>query len=795
MADPAQDSLSRMTPEQLLEAATIRHRAGDLAEAHSLYRQILAVAPTHVAALFRSGLLELQDGRPEAALVLIERAAAAAPDDPRPFLGFGQVLQRLSRWNGAAAAYRRVLQLEPRSADAHFGLGVSLQSQRDYDGAIGAYRRAAEFQADFFAALNNLGNCLQRCGRLAEAEAAYRRALSLRPEEAGAMANLGTVLQGIGRIDEAIALLRAAAEAQPLETAHAVNLGIALCRRRDFAAAEAVLLPAFERDRTSADAAFNLGNALHGLGQPRAAAELYRQAAALRPNFADALVNLGNTRKELGEFGAAAEAYETALRAQPDSVVALNNLGCLLRTLGRYDDAETAFRRGLQLEPRHAILYDNLGSVLKDAGELDAAIDCFRKSLELNPHSAATHGNLAYALSFQSLQPTAILEECLRWNERFAAPLRPYTDHVNDRSTDRRLRIGYVSPDFRDHCQSLFTIPLLSRHDHAAFEVFCYAAVERPDGVTRRIAAFADTWHDVRAMEDAHLADLIRRDRIDILVDLTMHMAGARPLVFARKPAPIQIAWLAYPGTTGLHAIDYRLSDERLDPAGYDDHYAERTLRLPDSFWCYDPLTEEPQVNALPALERGYLTLGCLNNPCKLTDATLRLWSGVMRALPDARLQLMSPPGAHRLRLLQRLAGHGVEGERVSFVPFRQRADYLRSYHGIDLGLDTFPYNGHTTSLDACWMGVPTVSRIGDTCVGRAGLSQLFQLGLPHLAADTDRGFIETTVALADDLPRLAELRLGLRARLERSPLMDASRFAGNIEATYRNVWRRYCLQ
>jgi predicted O-linked N-acetylglucosamine transferase (SPINDLY family) len=272
-----------------------------------------------------------------------------------------------------------------------------------------------------------------------------------------------------------------------------------------------------------------------------------------------------------------------------------------------------------------------------------------------------------------------------------------------------------------------------------------------------------------------------------------MHMANGRLPVFARKPAPIQVAWLAYPGTTGITAMDYRFSDPRLDPPGFDNQYSERTIRLPDSFWCYDPLADQPDVNTLPALELGYLTLGCLNNPCKLTGHTLRLWNGVMRALPDARLLLMAPPGPHRLQLLQRLAAHDIASERVTFVPVRSRADYLRSYHDIDLGLDTFPYNGHTTSLDSFWMGVPVITRVGQTCVGRAGLSQLFHLNLLELAAETDEAFITTAVALANDLPRLAALRQQLRARLELSPLMDAKRFALNIEAAYRQTWQDYC--
>lgn len=753
--------MSTPTLDQLLETATERHRAGNLTAARALYQEVLAAMPDHALASFRAGLLELQDGHPQTALQLIERAAAAAPDEPRYHFGLGQTLQALDRQRDAAAAYRRALQADPRSTDAHFALGTALQALRDASGAIGAYESA----------------------------------IALQPDHAGATSNLGIALQDCGRIDEAVRFLRAAADLQPLGVSHAVNLGIALCRQRQFAAAEAAIRRALELQPDNPEALFNLGIALHGLGKLREAAGQYRRALELRPDFAAALNNLGGVHKELGEFALAETAYGSAIRSRPDDVVALNNLGCLLRTLGRIEEAERMLRRGLQVNPRHGALHDNLGSVLKDAGELDAAIDCFRTAVELDSSNPASHGNLAYALCFQSLQGSEILEECLRWNDRFAAALCPRgRGYANDPAPDRRLRIGYVSADFREHCQSFFTIPLLSRHDHTAFEVFCYASVERPDDTTRRIAGYADHWRDVRTLDDAALAAAIQEDRIDLLVDLTMHMAGGRPLLFARRPAPVQIAWLAYPGTTGMGAMDFRLSDPRLDPPGFESHYSEATIRLPDSFWCYDPLTDEPEVNALPAADRGYVTFGCLNNPCKLTDSTLRLWGAVMRALPDSRLRLLAAPGRYRERLSQRLSAVNIGAERVSFVAYRPRADYLRSYHDIDIGLDTFPYNGHTTSLDSLWMGVPTVSRVGDTCVGRGGLSQLFQLGLADLAAESDPAFVGAAVALARDLPGLAELRRQLRGRLERSPLMNAERFARSIESAYRSAWKAHRL-
>ena len=701
----------------------------------------------------------MQDGHPELALARIAAASAAAPDDARYRIGLGQALQALGRWHEAAQAYESALRLQP----------------------------------DFPDIAGSLGICLQRSGQWAPAAAAHRKALAQQPQNAAVMANLGTVLREMRELPEAVDLLRAATELEPLVASHAVNLGIALYDQRYFAAAERVLSQTLARHAEDADAAFNLGNALHALGRSPEAVDRYRQAVSLRADYVDALINLGNVHTELGEFTSGIAAYEAAILVRPDSVVALNNAGCLMRTLGRMDEAEDLLRRALGVDPLRAALYDNLGNVYKDAGALDDAIECYRKALEIDPGSAPTHGNLAYALSFQSPDPQPILEECLRWNERFAAGLRPPARgriRTTPDDSGRRLRIGYVSPDFRDHCQSLFTIPLLSQHDHESFEIICYSSVKRPDALTRRIAGYADVWRDVRPLDDETLCRVIREDGIDILVDLTMHMAGGRPLVFARKPAPVQIAWLAYPGTTGMAAMDFRLSDPRLDPEGYDSHYRERTLRLADSFWCYDPLTEGPQVNDLPAVERGYLTFGCLNNPCKLTGRTLRLWGGVMRALPNSRLLLMAPAGRHRLRLLQRLVEQSIAAERIDFIQFQPRCDYLRSYHQIDLGLDTYPYNGHTTSLDSAWMGVPVVTRVGGTSVGRAGLSQLFQLGQLDLAAESDDAFVGIAVDLANDLGRLAQLRSGLRSRMQRSALMDAARFARQIEGAYRTAWK-----
>jgi predicted O-linked N-acetylglucosamine transferase (SPINDLY family) len=684
---------------------------------------------------------------------LFERVASEDPSNPAAIFGIGQLEMQAGKLQQAVAAYRRAAELVPTSAQVHFSLGLALQTTGDPADAI----------------------------------AAHRQALRLDPQFAAALSNLGAALLAVGQTDNAIEPLESAARIEPTVASHCINLGSALSRQRRFAEAEAVLRKAIELDPRSAQASYNLGVALGGKGERSAAADAYRQATVLNPKFADAHANLGAVLQEMGDAGGALDAFHAAIKADPACLAAYNNAGCAFRSMGNLDDAETVLRQALSRGLVSSALYSNLGNVLKDAGLLDEAIECYRKAIELNPDDTGAHGNLCYSLSFLATDGREILDECRRFNQRHALPVfhsLPLAERVKP-SDSRRLRIGYVSGDFRDHCQTLFTLPLLSHHDRGEFEIYCYSSVQRPDDYTRRLMPLADVWRDVRFLDDAALAQRIRDDQIEVLVDLGMHMGTGRPMVFGRSPALVQVAWLAYPGTTGIDAIQYRLTDWQLDPQGSDNQYSEHSIRLPHTFWCYDPLADVP-INPLPALSIGTVTFGCLNNPCKLTDRTLSMWAAVLREVGASRLIVLAPPGRFRQRLADRLAAQGIDLTRVTFHSYRARPEYLQTYHDIDIGLDTFPYNGHTTSLDSFWMGVPVVTRVGQTAVGRGGLSQLHNLGLPELAGDDDAQFVRIAVDLARDLPRLNQLRQSLRSRMERSPLMDAPTFARNIEAAYR---------
>ncbi len=750
------------TIPEALAVAIEHHRAGRLREAETIYRQILAADPNHLDAWHLLGLIACQVGKHQAGVECIQRALTLKPDWAPAHFNLGNAWKDQGKLDLAIACYQRALQLDPDYAEAHNNLGLAWRDHGDLDQAVACYQQTIRLRPGFALAHNNLGNALALAGKPDEAAACYQRALQLEPGYAEAHNNLGSVLKGQGKLDEAVACYQRALELEP----------------------------------GCAEVHNNLGNVFMDEGKLDEAAACYQRALRLKPDDADAINNLGNVFKDRGELDEAAACYQRALQRKPDYALAHYNLGLVCHDRGDLDEAVACYRQALRWDPAYAIAYNNLGNALKDQGNLGEAVASFRRAVELEPDVPTAHSNLLYTLVFcPGYDARAILEEHRLWSRRFAEPLaRLIEPHSNDRSCHRRLRIGYVSPDLCDHAQSFFTAPLLSAHDHENFEITCYADVARPDEITARLRSLADVWRNIAGLTDEEVVRLVRQDRIDILVNLTMHMAGNRLLVFAHKPAPVQVSWLAYPGTSGLSTVDYRLTDPYIDPPGLHDHdYSEESIRLPDAFWCYDPLAGEPAVSALPAVENGSITFGCLNNFCKVNDSVLKLWAQVLKAVDGSRLLLLAPGGSVRGRTLDLLEREGVRRDRVTFVARQPRPRYLELYHRIDIGLDTFPYNGHTTSLDAFWLGVPVVTLVGPTPVARAGLSLLTNLGLSELVAETPDQFVSIAVALAGDVPRLCELRATLRDRLRASPLMDAPRFARMVEAAYREMWRRWC--
>lgn len=785
-----------MTTPEALAAALAHHQAGRIAAAEQIYRQILSVEPHHPDAWHLLGVANAQLGRFESAVECIGRAIVLRPDYAEAHFNLGAALQDLGRPDEAIASYRRALEWKPDYAEALSDLGDVFCSQKKFGEAIESYRRALALRPDDAEVHYSLGAALQGLGKPDDAILCYRRALELRPDYAEAHNNLGNALAEQKKPDEAITCYRRALALRPAHPEMHYNLGRVFQDLQRPEEATRCYRRALELKPDHAEAHNNLGNALKDLGKLDEAIACYRRSLALKPDRAETHYNLGTAFQNLGRPDEAIASYRHALRLTPEYPEAHNNLGSAFQDRGDLDQAVACYRRALESRPDHLEAHNNLGNALKDQGRLDEAIACYRRALELKPDCAEAYSNLLYVLNFcPGYDAKTVHEEHRRWNERCAQPLaKSIKPLANDRSPDRRLRIGYVSPDFRRHPVGRFLLPILESHDHAGFEISCYASVQRPEDLTDQCRANADVWRNAFGCSDEQVADMIRRDQIDVLVDLTVHMAHNRLLVFARKPAPVQVTYLAYCGTTGLHTMDYRLTDPYLDPPTPDESvYCERSIYLPETYWCYRPVADTPPVSALPALQTGRITFGCLNNFCKVTAPTLAAWSELLRTMPESRLLLHAPLGSHRNRLWDYLALQDISPDRLEFASMAPTADYFGLYRRIDVALDPFPYGGGTTTCDALWMGVPVVSLAGQTAMGRAGLSILSNLGLSDLAGRDVEHYVRIAAELAGDRPRLSALRASLRDRMRKSPLMDTLGFTRNIEAAYRTMWRNWC--
>ena len=637
-----------------------------------------------------------------------------------------------------------------------------------------------------------------RAGQLAAAATLYREILQADPHQANALNLLGLITRDEGNPAGALELFSRAIAADPATASFRLNRGLNLRFLGRLEEALEDFRQARQLDPTLVEAHHQEGNTLKQLGRfPEAIAAL-RQTVHLAPTLAPAWLNLGVAYLENHDRTEAIRAFQQAITLEPTRPEAHNILGVALLASGQLSSARAAFAEALRLNPVFAPAHDNLGRLCKSEGLLADAILHFRAALAVKPDPGA-HSNLLLALNYlPSLSSTEIFAEHRRWNQRYAAPVEIIGGPASPRAANgpdtsaapaaRRLRIGYVSPDFCHHAVSYFIAPVLAAHDRARVEIFCYSNVPTPDRVTERLRGLAEHWSDIARMTDDAAAARIRADKIDLLIDLAGHTAGHSLLLFARRPAPVQATWIGYPNTTGLDAIDCRITDAICDPPGEADScHSEKLVRLPANFSCYESDPNAPDVNSLPAQESGVVTFGCFNNFAKVTPEVVALWARLLTELPKARLLLKSrglgdPAVAARLRTTFANAGVGADrvvlnGEELSV------AKHLSLYHGVDIGLDPFPYNGTTTTCEALWMGVPVLTLAGRSHAARVGASLLTHVGLGNWIAQSPDAYVALAVAAARDVESLARLRNELRERMRSSPLCDAPRFTRNFEA------------
>lgn len=527
------------------------------------------------------------------------------------------------------------------------------------------------------------------------------------------------------------------------------------------------------------------------------AARICERVLERDPGMVKAWELLGVAALNLGDYPLACERFERVLALAGDEAQALANAAEANRRGDRCDRALELIERALALKPGFAPFLHIHVLALESSWRSEEALVACREALRLHPDFAKLHTSYMTLLNRAGADPALILDAHCRWAERFGASLPADVEYRNPPQSERRLRIGYVSADFRRHAVSHFVLPLLEHHDPARLDVYCYSNTPKTDDITRRCETLASHWRDIVALPDAAAAELIRSDGIDILIDLSGHTSGNRLGLFARKPAPVQITYLGYPATTGLSQMDYRLTDGRADPCGASEaRYVERLLRLPHSLWCFAPPPQMPEVGPSPASGTGHITFGSLNSVFKLTPQLLALWSRLLGALPGSKLVLATvPEGAPRARISREFETNGVDPARLEFHGFLSWDEFWALHGRIDIALDSFPCNGGATTCETLWLGVPLVSLAGEAFLARAGLSILTTIGLPELVARSEDEYLRVARNLAGDRVRLVQLRAGMRERMRASPLLAAAAFTRDLEDCYRAAWRQWCAR
>lgn len=798
-----------------LNLGRILERLGRWAEAADSYAQAVRLAPSETEHHRLAAHAATKAGRLDAAAAYLRRMLSLHPERGDWALALGDIHYDRGRWAEAARAYLAAVALLPDPTLAAYNLGMSLRNAGHLAEAMAALRTAARHAPLLQEVWEQLLSLHHATGSDADAAAAGRVLQVLAPGHGAAAKLTGSTCRRLGDSEAAAKWLARSVRLDPFDPEVSLALGAQRHERGNCAGAERCYRHALMVAPAASAALVGHGVTLAGLGRRAEAEAAMRHAVRLVPEDSDTAVNAGSVSHavrhcslpegvaDTGGYGKAGDAlgwFRRALALQPDSAFAWINVGAVMADSGQGEEAAAVLHRALAIgaADHAASAWSNLGLASMITGRHADAVAAFRKALDIVPGDAAMRSNLLFCLCFTE---EAALEEVFAEHRVFERFVRPATRRppAAPRMPDaaRRLRIGYLSPDFQRYPGPgyHFLLPPLTHHDRTGFEVFCYYNDRREDEATRRFREIADGWRACAHLSDDALDAQIRADGIDILVDCGGHMARNRMPLFLGRPAPLQISFPLYPNTTGLTAMDYQFADPLFAPPSADGLHSEALIRLPGSVLCYRPAESAfAPPDRAPGLEDGSFTFGSFNNPTKLNASTIALWARVLLAVPRARLMLkwrgLTSSGIGR-RLLAQFAVLGIAGDRL--ILSETTPDPYESYRRIDCGLDPVFANGGTTTCDSLWMGVPVLSIAGAAAISRWGISLLSAVGLPDLVAADEDAYVALAVRLAGDPEFLAAKRAGLRTRMQGSPLMDEQGYARLLEAGYREAWRRRC--
>lgn len=542
---------------------------------------------------------------------------------------------------------------------------------------------------------------------------------------------------------------------------------------------------------------YNLGVAYRDSGDLERAREEFEKTVRLKPDYSAAYNSLAHVLINTRRLEEAVDVFYKVIKLQPTVAETRNNLATVLQGLGRMEEAIDCYKKALEINPDMTVAWDSLGSALTSSGQYQAALEAYKQSLQRDPGNSRGHSNMLMTFNYMDgVSRDEVYHEHIGWSRQHADPVKCLSLKT-DFSSDRRLRIGYISPDFREHSVAYFVEPLLASHNRDTFEVFCYSSVPQADETTHRLRSLSSHWREIHGHPPLKVAEQIKRDEIDILVELSGHTSGNHLNVLMRKPAPVQLTWLGYPNTTGMDRIDYRIVDWITDPQGSEQYSSEKLIRLPGCFLCYQPPQHAPDIGSSPCSVNDYITFGSFNNLAKFSPNVMALWAQILQRVPNSKLFIKNPSlsdAETRGIYAQRFVDLGIDAERIELrghtpTPY----EHLELYNRVDIGLDTFPYNGTTTTCEALWMGVPVISLCGDRHASRVGATLLTHVGLEQLIADTPQVYVDIAAGLANNPDHLNDWRAQMRDRMSGSALCDSRAFASSMEKVYRELWQKCC--
>ncbi|MCH8619489.1 tetratricopeptide repeat protein [Undibacterium sp. TS12] len=772
--------------------------------------QSLSINPQHVETIYNLGKVAFALGQTDAAVDYFKQALKLRPDYIDAIVSLGNAYNKLHLLQEAESSYRQAIHFRPEHPAAYCNLGALLHEQKKYQEAIIVYTQGMANNAQSVLLYNNLGNTYSSINRLSEAEVCYNQALQIgskdldkdagmvglvSSDQAPTYSNLGLLHLEKGDFILARENFLLSLESNPEHVETIYNLGLIALKLEEMDVALAYFKQALGLRPDFAEAMIGLGSIYTKQKMLKEAEAVYRRVITLQPTNPAAYCNLGVLLFEQKQYNMAIEIYEQGIANNATSVMLYNNLGTAHCSANRFEEAEACFAKALQMGSEVTKVYTNLAGLLAGQGKFEEAANKNLHAVNLAPDYAQTYSNLLFMLNYDPDRSAEDIFAAYQEYERRYA-LRYKDDQLpfkNDLTRQRRLKIGYVSPDFCRHPVQYFLEPLMSHHNKALVEVYAYAQLSAQDNVTERYKGYADHWVETNGLSDDMLCQRIRNDGIDILIDLAGHTANNRLSVFARRPAPVQVSWLGFAYTTGLTAITYFLADEMSAPPGTDHLFAEQVWRLNTPLIVYRPAEGMGEVNQLPALTANCIRIGTLTRSIRVNYKTIRAWAAILKRVENAVLVVDSAnyqDVALRQALIDKFAAHGIDESRLDIGYHSPPWDVLRS---LDIGLDCFPHNSGTTLFETLYMGVPYVTLAGRPGVGRLGGSILAGAGHPEWIATTEEEYVDKVVTMAQDIPRLAEIRSTLRREMQNSPLMNESGFTQEVESAYRSMWNKWC--